>query len=153
MKLTLINKAAIVLFLLFGFKPSHIIAQDVTNPEPELYRGSAEKINDLLHTKLNVKFDYAKKFLYGEAWITLKPHLYSTDSLTLDAKGMDIKQVSLITDSKELPLKFKYDSLKLKISLDKKYNSSQTYTIYIDYTSKPNQLKVKGSAAITDAKG
>ena len=56
--------------------------------------GSYTKINDLVHTKLEVKFDYPKAWMYGKAWITLKPHFYSTDSLTLDAKGMDIKEVS-----------------------------------------------------------
>jgi aminopeptidase N len=30
---------------------------------------------------------------------------------------------------------------------------NESYTIYIDYTAKPNELKAKGSAAINDAKG
>ena len=53
-------------------------------------------INDLVHTKLDVNFDYDKSYLNGKAWLTLKPHFYPTDSLTLDAKGMDIKTVSLV---------------------------------------------------------
>ena len=58
------------------------------------YRASATKTNDLVHTKLAVRFDYAKRYLYGQEWVTLKPHGYATDSLRLDAKGMDIKTVS-----------------------------------------------------------
>ena len=54
-----------------------------------IYRGSATKINDLVHTKLEVKFDYDKSYMYGKEWVTLKPHFYPTDSLTLDAKGME----------------------------------------------------------------
>ena len=51
------------------------------------------------------------------------------------------------------PLKYDYDGMMLNIKLNKTYKGGEKYTIYIDYTSKPNELKVKGSAAINDAKG
>jgi len=119
----------------------------------KIYRGSATKINDLIHTKLDVKFDYDNSWMYGKAWITLKPHFYTTDSLTLDAKGMDINEVSLIKGTDRKHLHYKYDSLQLRITLDKAYTADENYTIYISYTSKPNNQKIVGSAAITDAKG
>ena len=56
----------------------------------ENYRASATIINQLIHTELHVSFDYAKQYLFGKATITLKPYFCPTDSLTLDAKGMDI---------------------------------------------------------------
>jgi aminopeptidase N len=118
-----------------------------------IYRSSFPHINDLVHTKLEVRFDYDKSYLYGKAWITLKPHFYATDSLSLDAKGMDIKEVSLVRDTRRRPLAYNYDGSTLQIHLDKTYHSAENYTIYIDYTAKPNDLKVQGSAAITDAKG
>ncbi|MFT3825283.1 MAG: M1 family aminopeptidase [Chitinophagaceae bacterium] len=119
----------------------------------KVYRASAPRINDLVHTKLDVKFDYAKSYMYGKAWITLKPHFYATDSLALDAKGMDINKVAIVKGSSQTPLKYDYDGWVLNIKLDKSYKGGENYTIYIDYTSKPNELKVEGSAAITDAKG
>ncbi|RKR85393.1 aminopeptidase N [Mucilaginibacter gracilis] len=122
-------------------------------PELKIYRETAAKVNDLVHTKLDVRFDYKKHYLYGKEWVTIKPHIYPTDSLRLDAKGMDIKNISIVKAGKLFPLKFKYDSLSLAITLDKKYRSTESYTIYIDYTSKPDELKTKGSAAINDAKG
>ena len=74
-------------------------AQDSTldskDPALEIYRASFPHINDLVHTKLSVRFDYTRSYLYGKAWITLQPHFYPTDSLTLDAKGMEIKEVSM----------------------------------------------------------
>ncbi|MET1055706.1 MAG: M1 family metallopeptidase, partial [Pedobacter sp.] len=91
--------------------------------------------------------------MYGKEWVTIKPHLYPTDSLRLDAQGMDIKNLSIVKNGKNVPLKYKYDSLSLAIKLDKEYKSTENYTVYIEYTAKPNELKVKGSAAITDAKG
>lgn len=118
-----------------------------------IYRATATKINDLVNTKLNVKFDYEKTYLYGKAWITLKPHFYPTDSLSLDAKGMELHQVALMKGNSMSPLKYKYDGQVLKINLDKKYKNTENYTVFIDYTSKPNDLKHGGSEAITDDKG
>jgi aminopeptidase N len=119
----------------------------------KIYRSSATKINDLVHTKLEVKFDYDKSYMYGKEWVTLKPHFYDTDSLTLDAKGMDIHKLALVRSGNNLPLKYEYDGLILKVHLDKTYKKDEKYTVYVDYTSKPNELKAEGSAAITDAKG
>ncbi len=117
------------------------------------YRASAPKINALVHTKLDVKFDYAKRHLLGKAWLTLKPYAYATDSLTLDAKGMDIKSVALVNGKALQTLKYTYDDEQLKVNLGKTIQPGQSYTVFVDYTAKPDELKVKGSAAITDAKG
>ena len=113
---------------------------DATHEEPweKIYRASATKINDLVHTKLEVKFDYAKAWMYGKAWITLHPHFYSTDSLNLDAKAMNINEVAIVKGGKNIPLKYTYDSMNLRITLDKMYKANENYTIFIDYVSKPN---------------
>jgi len=118
-----------------------------------VYRESYPKINDLVHTRLDAKFDFAKSYLYGNVTITLKPHIYAVDSLQLDAKGMDIAKVSLAKGTVLQPLKFTYDGWILTIRLDKKYKAGESYTVNIVYTAKPNEVKVKGSDAITDAKG
>jgi len=120
----------------------------------KIYRAAAPKINDLIDTKLDVRFDYKKRYLYGKEWVTLRPHFYPTDTLRLDAKGMDLNTISIVKNGKNIPLKFRYDdSLTVAIQLDKVYHNNETYTIYINYTSKPNQLKVKEGAAINDTKG
>jgi len=150
----------LIYFLLFAGILSTANAQ--VNPEntqaadtswKSIWRGSAPRINDLVHTKLEVSFDYDKAYLYGKEWLTLHPYFYPTDSVSLDAKGMDIKEVSLINGSKKTPLKYNYDGRILRITLDKTYNAKEDYTLYFDYISKPNELDVQGSAAITDAKG
>jgi aminopeptidase N len=147
-------------FLLFCFSlllTRTLAAQDLPETPQDsslsLYRGAFPHINDLLNTKLDVKFDYSKSYLYGKAWITLQPHFYPTDSLSLDAKGMDIHAVSLQKSNSRSPLTYNYDGSTLNIHLDRTYRGKENYTIYIDYTAKPNELKSKGSAAITDAKG
>ena len=66
------------------------------------YRETATKINNLVHTKLEIKPDFSKSYLYGKAWITLKPHFYPTDSLNLDAKGMELKKVALVKGTQQI---------------------------------------------------
>jgi aminopeptidase N len=114
------------------------------------YNPSATIINDLVHTKLKVRFDIPNEKLFGEAWITLKPHFYPTDSLTLDAKGMEIATVTLDGGK---ALKYNYKDSKLKINLGKTYKKDESYTIYIKYTAIPSTVTQKGSAAISAAKG
>lgn len=117
------------------------------------YRAFATKINDLVHTKLDARFDYQNSHLIGKEWVTLHPHFYPTDSLRLDAKGMDIHKVEIVRNGKNIPLKYEYDGMFLNIRLDHTYNKDERYTVFIDYTAKPNDYKSQGSAAITDAKG
>ncbi len=147
-------------FLIYVFSlvlAGTIAAQDSTqtpkNPALLIYRAAFPHINDLVHTKLDVRFDYTKSYMYGKAWITLKPHFYPTDSLSLDAQGMEIKEVALVKGSQTLPLKYNYDGSTLRIHLDKTYRNSENYSVFINYTAKPDELKTQGSAAITDAKG
>jgi len=133
----------------------NIEAQNTDQNKDELstYRVTPLKVNDLIHTKLDVSFDYGKRYLYGKEWLTLKPHFYETDSLTLDAKGMDIKEIAVVQGKTKTPLKYTNDGQQLFITLNRKYKSAENYIIFIDYTAKPDELKVKGSKAITDAKG
>ena len=146
-------KKYLLTICLFAMAAANAQQEAVDSSWKKNYRGSATKLNDLVHTKLDVKFDYAKSYMYGKAWITLHPHAGITDSLKLDAKGMNINKVSVFVNGKYIDLTYSYDSSFLSIKLNKPYKPSEKYTVFIDYTSKPNELKVKGSAAINDAKG
>lgn len=127
---------------------------EVTVSRENQYRASATKYCDLINTRLEVKFDYQKQYLYGKATITLKPHFYPQTELVLDAKQFDIHQVSLVTgEGTSEALNYTYDSLQLKINLGRIFTRDQTFKIFIDYTAKPNERKSGGSAAINDDKG
>ncbi|SNR33667.1 M1 family aminopeptidase [Hymenobacter mucosus] len=117
------------------------------------YRETPRKVNALVHTKLDVHFDYTKRQLLGREWVTLQPVAYATDSLRLDAKGMDIKSVTMVNGNDTKTLRFDYNQEQMLVHLDKLYTPGQQYTVYIEYVAKPEELKAKGSAAITDAKG
>lgn len=118
-------------------------------PEPQdtswkkNYRETPTRINNLVHTKLELKPDFSKSYLYGKVWITLKPHFYPTDSLTLDAKGMEFKTVALVKGARQIPLKYDYNDQQLRISLDRTYKANENYTVYIDYVAKPDEYQEK----------
>jgi len=106
--------------------------------------------NDLVHTKLDLRFDWPKQQVKGIATLTLKPYFYDTDELELDAKGFDIYSIKM--GGKEL--KYEYDQEKLQIKLDKIYSKEQEYTITIDYLAKPTEQGGQGgSAAIMSDQG
>ena len=117
------------------------------------YRAFATKENDLIHTKLVANFNYAQSQMNGEVWLQLHPHFYPTNTLHLDAKAMEIKEVAIVQNNSNKKLRYEYDGLYLNIYLDKTYTAKDNYTIYIKYIAKPNEYKAKGSEAITDAKG
>jgi aminopeptidase N len=143
--------------------------------EPEVYQASVTRLSDIIHTRLEVSFDWSKQYMYGKATITAKPYFYPQSTLVLDARGMEIKEVSLLKTEmtktgaearKELnapamektsvktPLQYTYEKDLLSIRLDKEYKNTEEYTIFIDYVAKPEELKKGGgSEAITDDKG
>lgn len=115
-----------------------------------IYRKEKDKTHALEHTKLKVSFDFIKKEMQGEAWVTLSPYFYTTDKVMLDAKAMLIHSISL--NNKVLEF-FSYDNSKINIQLPKKYKKGESFTLYIKYTARPEKVQQQGSAAISQAKG
>ena len=134
----------------FTDKPiSNGTIQPTIAQERTVYRESRTILTDIIHTKLEVNFDWANSKMNGVAFITAKPHFYNSDSLILDAKGMEIKMVSL----NNKPLKFIYNKDLLKINLDRTYKRTENYTVKIEYISNPESRPISGSDAITSDKG
>ena len=116
----------------------------------EIYNPANTILTDLVHTKLEVSFNWEESQLNGKATIPAKPHFYESDKLILDAKGMDVLKVQM----NGADLNYTYnDALKLNIDLGRTYKSTEQYTISIEYVSKPDELEMGGSSAITGDKG
>lgn len=147
------KKAILSIALLGIFFSTNVAAQTETSGREKVYRATHTKVTELKHTKLKVNFDYQKEQMNGEEWLTASPYFYPSSTLTLDAKGMLIHEVALESNGKKSPLKYDYKDDVLSITLDKTYQKNQEYTVYIKYTSRPNEVKQEGSAAINDAKG
>lgn len=117
------------------------------------YNESRELKVDLIHTKLEVNFNWELQQMNGIATLKFQPYFYPQNSLILDAKGFDIKSIEIISKEKSTILNYTYDKLKINISLDRTYQKNEIFELKIVYTAKPNELPKGGSIAITDDKG
>ncbi len=121
-----------------------------TFAQDQVYRGERTRDFNLVHTKLKVDFNFENSTMNGEAWVTLKPHFFATNELTLDAKAMIINKIELNNQ----PLSFTYkNKTELQIKLPREYKRNEEFTVYIDYVAQPEKVYQKGSTAITSAKG
>ena len=131
-----------------------VIVESSQIAQREYYHESPKRVNDLIHTKLDVAFDWNKKHLLGTAYLDLKPYFEPQNSVRLDAKGFDIHQIALVKkDGAKIDLKYTYDQKQIVIQLDREYSRKEAYTLFINYTAKPDDLTLEAGEAISDAKG
>lgn len=129
-------------------RPEMPVQSDTLPP----YNPSHTFEQDLIHTKIEISFDWAKKRANATATLTMHPWFYPTDIATLDAKNFDIKSVTF--DGKSEQLKYDYDNEVLIIHLGKTYTRNDEFKVAIKYTAKPDEREsIGGSAAITQDKG
>ena len=83
--------------------------------------------------KLNLKFNFDKAEVIGEADLTFTPLKNNFEKLILDAKTMKISSVELNGNQ----LKFSQDDQNLFITLDKPYKKGVDLTVKIKYTAFP----------------
>jgi len=117
--------------------------------EKKVYKGEKRRINDLEHTDLKLSFDLQHHTAEGKARIRLHPHFYPTDSLTLDAKSMQIHDLRV--DGQKVA--YDYDGNKLRIRLPRTYHRNETYEVQVHYTAYPDSVKTEGGSVITQHKG
>lgn len=113
------------------------------------YNETARREHDLLHTKLDLRFDWTNEKVLGKATLRLKPYFYPATEVTLDAKGFEFHKITMEGSSQ--PLTYEYNGETVTIQLGKTYTRDQTYALYIDYTATPSATG--GSEAITSDKG
>ncbi|MBL4940023.1 MAG: M1 family peptidase, partial [Lutibacter sp.] len=104
--------------LLFSFI---VLFSVVISAQEKEYRGEREKINNLVHTKLKVDFNFEKSQMNGEAWITLTPHFYPTNKVVLDAKSFKIHEIKI--NNSNAP--YNYSDNELTIELNKTYKKGE----------------------------
>ena len=124
-------------------------------PKVRPYQPSETKFFDLIHTKLDVSFDWEKRYMMGKANVHVRPHAYPQDQLVLDAKGFGINSVKLVSDNSTVDVKFTYDSLYLTVPLGRKYGVNERIQVEVSYVAKPDEIKniKSGYGAINDDKG
>ncbi|OOG78364.1 M1 family metallopeptidase [Algoriphagus sp. A40] len=145
------------------FSESDTLAEDTAADLLRLIRDREEKINayqpsakrdfDLLHTDLDLWFDYQRQAVIGKAKLKLKPYINPSKELVLDAKDFEVGRIDLIEKVGPTKLSYRYDEKQLLIYLPKLFTSKDTVEVEINYTAFPDRNSGNGSEVITDTKG
>lgn len=125
---------------------------DEQGQEPQYpYREEAERPFRLLHTTLDISFDWEKQHVLGKAVLELTPHAYRQDSVVLDAVGFLFHDLRVVGAADTLS--YRYDGSKLSIHLPRTCRPGDTLALYINYTARPEENVTGGSMAIQSDKG
>ena len=135
------------------YKTLDTITVSAANNPLDIYRASRPRTWDIEHTRVALSFDLKNRTAAGREWVRLRPYMYATDTLVLDAKSMDIDSVGTHSNGNIQPVRFAYADDKLKVYFGRQYKNNETVELYIKYTAKPYSEPTGGSAAITDDRG
>jgi aminopeptidase N len=128
--------------------------QDFWMEEAVPYQAAATRSMDLLHMKLQLKFDWKSQQVIGMAQLLLTPYFYPQKTVVLDAQDFDLKSVAISKGSDYMEgLPYRYDGQELEVYLPKELTPGDTVELVIDYVAFPEKNSGEGSAAITDTKG
>ncbi len=130
--------------------PGEELALEEVPNELPVYHPTNTREWDLIHTVLDLRFDWERQAVLGKAELTLTPYFYPSETLILDAKGFEFNGIK-DTDN-EADYAYEYDGSQIIISLQQSYSRNDTINIEIDYTAFPSEGS-DGSAAITSDQG
>jgi aminopeptidase N len=119
----------------------------------QIYHESVALEMQLLHTKLDLKFDWQKEFLIGKANLFIKPYFYSSNQIALNAVGFEITDLFLVRNGQKTKVEYNYDNQIISINLGKMYSKNDTIQLQVDYVAKPNNLELNGDKVSQDEKG
>ncbi len=115
------------------------LAEKVESKEKKPLQIQEQKIMDILHTELHLSFDWQKQEVEGLALITIKPILGGIKDFYLDAKSMEILNVS-IKPLNKFKWDYNYRNDRIYFKVDSGFNKNDILTIDITYRAMPNHF-------------
>ncbi len=123
-----------------------------TEPELPVYRPSETREIDILHTKLDLRFDWEEQAVIGNAEIMLRPVFYPVSAIQLDALHFDIHSVTHLSSGQ--PMGYSYNDSTLVINLERVLTKKDPpLRIGIAYTAHPGMGASEGRGAISSDEG
>jgi aminopeptidase N len=118
--------------------------------ELPVYQATAARTWDLIHTRLQLAFDWEKQRVMGTASLSLRPYFYKDSTLTLDAQFFDIHYI--VNQKSGDTLRYDYDEKVLQVFLNQTYSRTDTLNLTISYTAKPAERgqAFRGGAITSD---
>ncbi|TAF35763.1 MAG: M1 family peptidase [Cytophagales bacterium] len=123
---------------------------DTLHKKMAFYKVSSPKTFQLIHTKLEITPDWAQESILGRATLTVTPWFYEQDSLVLDAKGFDIKQIKI---DNQVVSNFTNTGRHLIIKLNKPFVKGKNYEVFIHYSTTPKLLTERNHPSKAEENG
>ena len=121
--------------------------EDGTLPD---YKPAKDRKWDLIHTSLDLSFDWKKEAVMGTATLKLTPLFYTQTNLQIDAVRFDIHQLKV--NDKVLTNYTNVDN-KIDITLPRPFKKDEEVKVEINYTAHPTATRDFEGAAITSDRG
>lgn len=117
------------------------------------YRGSRKRDFDIIHTDLDLSFDYKNQVVIGMAKLRIAPYFSPKQLLVLDAQDFEISKITFSRNENSNPIEYQYADEQIQILLPELLTRNDTFEIEIEYKAYPERNNSPGSEAITDTKG
>ena len=117
------------------------------------YNASVTHETDVLHTRLELKFDAPKETLFGKATLSLKPYFYPQNQIKLNANGFEINELFLLNKGQKTKLEYNYDSREILVKLNKSYTRFDTIMLYVDYVAHPCMMESENGKSAANDRG
>jgi len=130
-----------------------VIEESWGNEAGEPYRPSSTRAVDILHTELDLEFDWSQQRVIGKALLLLTPYFYPQKIVALDAKDFEFGRIASVVGGRQEVLSYTYDEKVVQVYLTEELFQGDTLTLEINYVAFPERNAGGGSAAITDTKG
>ena len=114
------------------------------------YQPARDRDWDLLHTKLELSFDWKREIVHGIATLTMTPLFYPQDTIRLDATGFEVASIKV--NDKTIN-QFQTAATQIVIPLFAPVRRGQEITVVIDYSAHPSATEDYHGNAITSDKG
>ncbi|MBN3583866.1 M1 family metallopeptidase [Algoriphagus aestuarii] len=129
--------------------------QQIQQKEFEIanFKGSATREIDLIHTDLELSFDFENQAVLGKVVLTMKPYFAAKKSVVLDAQDFEVGKMYVVYQGDSSSVGYSYDGQQLTIPLPREMTRKDTFHLAFSYKAFPEMNSGNGSTAITDTKG
>lgn len=117
------------------------------------YQPTSERICDITHIELDVRFNLKEEEVIGTAKLWLTAYFNPIDTIELDARNFDLHEVTIAVNNDNYTPAYLYDKKVLKLPLKQPLSQGDTALLSIKYTAHPSEIEGNNGRAITGNRG
>lgn len=117
------------------------------------YRPAPDKLIDIHHIELDLRFDWSEKRVIGKAQIDLSPYFKAVDTIRLDAQGFEFKQVAATLNDSTLEVDWIYNDREIALATGQQLTVTDTLIVQLEYIATPGKVEEVTGRAIQSNRG